>query len=36
MCANQQKKLLELRIFSSCLSLLKLCSSSGLVKISAN
>jgi hypothetical protein len=36
MCAKHQKKFLESRIFSSCLSLLKVCSSSGLVKISAN
>ena len=36
MCANQQKKFRESRIFSSCLSLLKVCSSRGLVKISAN
>jgi hypothetical protein len=36
MCARHQKKFLESRIFSSCLSLLKVCSSSGLVKISVN
>jgi hypothetical protein len=36
MHARHQKQFLESRIFSSCLSLLKVCSSSGLVKISAN
>jgi hypothetical protein len=33
---KHQSKFLESRIFSSCLSLVKVCSSSGLVKISAN
>jgi hypothetical protein len=36
MCARNQSKLLESRMFSSCLSLVKVFSSSGLVKISAN
>jgi hypothetical protein len=36
MCAKYQSKFLESRIFSSCLSLVKVCSSNGLVKISAN
>jgi hypothetical protein len=36
MCAKYQSKFLESRIFSSCLSLVKVFSSSGLVKISAN
>ena len=34
MCAKHQKKFRESSIFSSCLSLLNVCSSSGLVKIS--
>jgi hypothetical protein len=36
MCAKYQSKFLESRMFSSCLSLIKVFSSSGLVKISAN
>jgi hypothetical protein len=36
MCAKYQSKFLESRMFSSCLSLVKVFSSSGLVKISAN
>jgi hypothetical protein len=36
MCAKYQSKFLESRIFSSCLSLVNVCSSNGLVKISAN
>jgi hypothetical protein len=36
MCAKHESKFLESRMFSSCLSLVKVFSSSGLVKISAN
>jgi hypothetical protein len=36
MCAIYQSKFLESRMFSSCLSLVKVFSSNGLVKISAN
>jgi hypothetical protein len=36
MCARNQSKFLESRMFSSCLSLVKVFSSNGLVKISAN
>jgi hypothetical protein len=36
MCARNQSKFPESRMFSSCLSLVKVFSSSGLVKISAN